>query len=82
MIVQNHELRVTGEKCKRKEDEEESVFLNGHGGVIKAKQMTRDAQLQVLQREYGNHIPQTFLRPGLKVVYSAPFPADLRPYPQ
>lgn len=56
MIVQDHELPVTGEKRKRKEDDEELGFLNGHGGVIKVTQT----------REYGCHILQSCPRPKLR----------------
>ena len=65
---------------------ESSLFFSflpvEQGALIKPKLAARGAALRTLQKEYGNTLPQAFIRPAYKWVHSPRFPPGLEPYPQ
>ena len=63
-------------------DDEQVVFQNARGGVVRLKGTAANAQIRALERNFGDEIPQSFIRPKFKVVYSPRFPQGLLPYPQ
>ena len=54
--------KIAGKKSKA----EEFVFENGLGGIVKCKDRYWNAGIRTLQEEYGNSIPQPFVRPRYK----------------
>ena len=77
-------IAVAGNKRKRDDDDEQIeegqvFFMSEDGAIVKNR---RHAQIDALQREFGTHLPQSFLRPRYKVVHSPLFPYGLKTGPQ
>ena len=54
-------------------------FLNSNGAVIRYR---RDAQVNALEKEFGDKLPQPFIRPKNKLIHSPLFPEGQKVGPQ